>query len=808
MALAETPPPASEALQTRKVAGGTAAFAWLGAFILAGACLVSLYPPLGTALYGPPLYPWALALFVLVTVCAAILIGMRASEISVRPERWALPLAAAVGLALLAAPHPDRAAFPALGLLLLPAAIILIAVLIDTSPNRATRCLNVFRALAFLAIAIALWGLFSWGVSDFGARAGAADHLARIAGIQADYDGLWSVANEHPFGHKNFAAGFAVLSLPILCAVLCLDPSRLRLLWLAGLPITLFYLASAESRAGWLALAAGVAFYLALRLWRAGIRRWGWWPVPIFLVVLAIPFLASPRLRESVQRVGQEGAVSAIDPYRAHTFQTAIAAGNARPLTGVGPGALPLVSPEHSPSVEYPVVYQAHSTPLQLYADTGILGVFGGFILAAGLVWSWQRGRKKRPLFEGHLADAAAVSLLAYAAFALTDYQLDVPLIALAAAVPAGVLLGLAGETRPWLRFHKTWATTAALAGVLLAPLFWFNGKGLLARLHLDNAVAQLNAEEIDSFFSEAEQAQAWAPTDPFYLNQLANVWLTEWIRSEDAAERARFSEKAGSALRQSLEIAPAQDSVHFNLGVLLRQEKPAEALEAFKNALQYNPRKRFAWFLRGQVLLEMGRPEEAAEAFARELLVNPSSLFLPLWREAAIQPHIEARNRHYERLIRTERTSPAERYLFHWSTGNPRPFEGDMARLTDGWQVLLTALEGDPEGAVSIAPSTSQALLVRAWLEPDEAEKWLRAAFFQASGSAFSRSNLELIGDRLKEGETFSAAFHSLLQEPGLPVITKQGRPRASGLFERNFYGAPLFDFHIYHEPIVLLLF
>src|SRR5690606_1376870 len=113
-----------------------------------------------------------------------------------------------------------------------------------------------------------------------------------------------------------------------------------------------------------------------------------------------------------------------------------------RPLTGFGPGALSLVSPEYGTSVQYPVVYQVHDTPLQLYAETGIVGVLGCLALLWGLIAAYRKtsdaGRSSRELGLGGIRDAAATAAVSYAFFALTDYQLDVPVIVLLAAIPAG----------------------------------------------------------------------------------------------------------------------------------------------------------------------------------------------------------------------------------------------------------------------------------------------------------------------------------------------------------------------------------
>lgn len=797
------------------------------AVILAAAAGISLYAPMGTAVYGPPIFPFAFAVFSLLVATGVLFVVLRWRALGSCPEFWAIPFAAAVGLSLLASPFPDRAAFPSLVLLLLPAAILLIAVFIGSAPDKVTRGLHFFRVTGVFSIGVAIWGLVSWAVVDYGTQVGLVDQLAGISGLQHSYPSLLGLENPHPFGHKNFAAGFAILTLPIVVALACLDQSRLRLLWLGSVPLVFLYLASAESRAGWLALVGGLVFLLLLRFLRRETIRFRWWHGAILAGLLLIPLLASPRLRESVQRMGQEGSLAALDPYRWEMAQVGIAVGNTRPLTGTGAGALSLVSPASQVSENYPVVYQVHSTPLQLYAETGLVGVLGCLLLGWGVVLTWRRTggwRRSRLGDEGQiLRDASVVAIVSYAILALTDYQLDVPAIVLAAAVPVGVLFGLggkrktnspeklAGSSAGNARPPRWQLAVAVVAGLLLVPLFWFNGKGFFARRDLHNATASLKAGDLGDFETRLQDAIAWATRDPFYLNQMANVWLTEWMYAEDAQEKEKFAESAVTALEKSLAIAPAQDSVHFNLGVMLKfQGELQAAASAFEQALEYNPRKRFANFVHGRLLLDLGKPQAAEEAFARELLVNPSSLFLPLWSSPEIEGLIEARNRHFMRLTENNPSLPVlrTRYLLGWQSGNSQAFAGELDKQPDGFRVLATALAGNPQAAVQVAPETPEAFLVRAWLDPENAERWLRAGFFKADRVAFSHGNLHAIEEILRDTETFSAGFRGLLESSGLPANSKRGFPRAAGLFEHNFYGTPLFDFFFYTEPIIFLLF
>lgn len=798
---------------------------WIGAIsltVLAAATIVSLDAPLGTAVYGPPLFPAAAVAFALVAVTAIVVLAASGKRLASHPARWAVFALAAVLLALMASPYRDRAAFPSLVLLLLPAATFLIAAWLSGVKSPAASARNLFRVAGAVGIGITVWGLCNWAIVDFGTETGLVDQLAGITGLELTYPSLLDIENPHPFGHKNFAAAFAVLLLPLLAGLVAADRTKIRPIWIAGVPLTLLYFVSAESRAGWLALAAMIAFALILWLPRLPSNRWKWSLIPLLAVIAAIPFLASPRLRETAGQIFEKGSLASLDPYRWEMAQVGLAAGSARPLTGSGPGTLPLVSPETGISANYPVVYQVHSTPLQLYAETGFAGLAGFLVLAGAIAAAWWRLRRSAADDDSEeailLSTAAAAALAGYGVFALTDYQLDVPLIALLIAVPAGTILGLSHDAsrrapeRSVTLVQRFWIGFVGVVILLSLPLLWWNANGVLARRHLARATVHLQEKDVESFFEETERAHRRAPTEPFYLNQAANVSLIDALRAEDPAEKQRLAQAARETLERSLEIAPAQDGVHFNLGVVLEiLEHPAEALETFERASELNPRKRFAHFLRGRTLLALGRPAEAAEAFAAELLVNPQSLFLPLWHDPEIAPHLEARDEAFFRRISKNRSQKALRtgYLLHWWRGERSQFEfeGDLTQQPDGFQVIVMAISGEPEDAITAAPESPEAFLVRAWKEPEEAERWLRAGFFKAATAAYSHNNLHAIGDALDEGETFSDGFRALLTAAGQPAEGVRNLPRAPGLFERNLYGPSLYDGFVYTRPISQIL-
>jgi tetratricopeptide (TPR) repeat protein len=78
-------------------------------------------------------------------------------------------------------------------------------------------------------------------------------------------------------------------------------------------------------------------------------------------------------------------------------------------------------------------------------------------------------------------------------------------------------------------------------------------------------------------------------------------------------------------AHRKAVELAPASDSLHNNLGYnLLMQEKPAEAAAEFHEALRLNPRSELA---RNNLGLALAREGAAAEAIAAwQAITDPAT--------------------------------------------------------------------------------------------------------------------------------------------------------------------------------------
>ena len=95
-----------------------------------------------------------------------------------------------------------------------------------------------------------------------------------------------------------------------------------------------------------------------------------------------------------------------------------------------------------------------------------------------------------------------------------------------------------------------------------------------------------------------------------------------EWLGLSLAGQR-RF-EEAAMALRRSLELDPTRPESHFNLALLLLQDRPAEAAVHLERAVAQRPVLVEGWYRLADAYLRLDRGAEARAALRRALAVDP----------------------------------------------------------------------------------------------------------------------------------------------------------------------------------------
>src|SRR5581483_6271138 len=240
---------------------------------------------------------------------------------------------------------------------------------------------------------------------------------------------LFNFRNLYPLGHYNYTAGLALLALPWLFARARRTHGRARLGWVAGTGLGLLVLFTTGSRGGMLGLAAILLAGITVA-WRRAILS----PRRTVLIAGAALFLSAglawfnPRIRDLLIREASPGPPDESAVERSAMLQAGWQMGADRPWSGFGPGVTPLVYPLYRARLSggVPTALQLHSLPVQLWADTGAAGLLcalGMAVLVAGALW-----KNPNVLVPG-------LALAGYGVFALSDFELDVPVFAFLLAV-------------------------------------------------------------------------------------------------------------------------------------------------------------------------------------------------------------------------------------------------------------------------------------------------------------------------------------------------------------------------------------
>ncbi len=529
---------------------------------LATLAALTLAPNGATRMYA---WPWSAGFWVMHAAAAGAFLARlldrdRPLNLPARPWLFVTGASALVVIAsALASPYRGTAvlgaATPLAALLVFLLAHDWLAANPAAHPERFARA-AAWAALAFCLVSTALW------LAD----------IARFLPAENVFHVIAVLRNPHPLGHSNYTAGLLLLALPWLAHAALQATGRARLSWSLATALALALLLISGSRGGLLGLGA---LGLWLILTHPGSKRTRLALLGCGAFALIAIAFTLPRTRALLLQRGSTPATES-DIQRAAMLRAGTLLGRDRPALGWGPNTTPLAYPRVRQFLNGGAenVLQLHNTPIQLFAEYGAAG-----LLCAGacLVLLW-RARVQHP--------TAAAALVGYAAFALTDWQLDVPVFAFAVAAFAALL---------------SMAKTTPAPRSSLLPL----------SLSLAAAIALI------ATFGQRDPAPA--------LN----------IRALALARDPAHADEAIALLRQSLALNPAQEIAHFNLGWLLVVRDPAVAETHFLAAAHLVPDKGGVYF--GLALARLNQGHSPVRALALECLNDPAFLASPWWSEPSI---------------------------------------------------------------------------------------------------------------------------------------------------------------------------
>lgn len=729
-------------------------------------------------------------------------------------------------IATLFAQFPNQARWYAWAALCFVAALYALGSWLNSAQRRYRLLVTQgYLNLAFIVISLGLW-----------ASQTLLPELKRLQdleqyGVQLSYNfAMLELRNWAPLGHQNYVAGYLLLALPLLVGLSLLQTGWQRWLWIAGTGLGVTALYTTSSRGGWLGISVLLLVgAVVLLMQKRGSRPWLSFVVLGSITGLVVLLLTNNRLRATItavlsgQRIGELA-------YRLITTATGWHMGSHHLWTGAGPGGVPLLYQQYRPvwaGREAELIYQLHSTPVQLWAEMGLWGLVlsGGaialFIQTAARILRVSRPSPiTMPRSDRILACSLLAGLLAYGIMSLTDYQLDVvaisgTLVIYLACLTSGLREAETGNQQlaPAASWLPRFAALAGLA-VLLVVSIWLTPIQRAWQLS-SWGFSALNQEEPDvtAFVKNLEQAHQLAPWEPYYPQQLAWKLGHLGLQTPDPQQREVFLDEAIAWFQNSLQVWSDSEFSATNLAWLLLRRDPLAATQVFAQSLEHVPAKRGLFYGLGLSLLAQGEIDRAIEALTLEILRDPLFVTSPLWQVPQLQPvypsvlsRVEAS---YTAFLQQDSASDALKNCWHQSRGGLRWWRGDVEGARVDWErggttlsrlILDLAAGKSVQSQLGQLPSSPAALVVRAWFEPLQRPALLQRAWIQATQTAPP----EPILPELLTGMASATTFDQWLKYQA-PTWEYQRQRAGFGVNSRHIDGLQPTDFWLVAENVAM---
>ncbi|MEB3290440.1 MAG: O-antigen ligase family protein, partial [Leptolyngbya sp.] len=621
-----------------------------------------------------------------------------------------------------------------------------------TDRVKAALTLQGYVALAFVGVSLILWFLSIYQ-----------PELARLQALQAyGVDAAFSfqftsLRNWQPIGHQNYVAGYLVLVIPLFVGLAWTTQGRHRWVWIGATGLGLANLYTTSSRGGWLGLvAAGVVGLIVALIYSPLPRRWVLASGAGATALVAVLILSNNRLSQVLSRLASGNWTGGEWSYRAVTNAVGWNMGKSAPLTGLGPGSVPLVYQAYRPhwaGREAELQFQLHSTPAQLWGELGLWGVVVpvaliGVLLALISRWIRQGAGQTPSGLPPFMVWSLIAAGVGFTLLSLTDYQLDI--------IPISGVLGLyvvtlahtlvpgadAADPSPQHRSPTSrWLAALGLGGCL-AMMLWLVPIHRAWYLSIDGFTA-LTKQDLNRFAQRLDRAHQLAPWEIYYPYQLGwNLGDLSYQVTDNPDLRSRLEQDAIAWFERGNSTVPYQEFGHSNLGwLLIQQNDPAAAKASFQRSIDLLPAKSGVFFGLGFSCWQMGDRACAVDAFALELMRHPVVLTSPMWRFGTLAPlYTSVTDRLetlYGDLLAQHTDDPALTAFLHQGRGTLRWWIGAGDAAAEDWaraggpvaQALLTLTQGgtvDPE-TLPVSPAK---YAIAAWQRPDQRQALLEKAW------------------------------------------------------------------------------
>ena len=162
----------------------------------------------------------------------------------------------------------------------------------------------------------------------------------------------------------------------------------------------------------------------------------------VIVAGLAVAIVLGAHERQGGVANGTSSRLTSLSSNRYAYWSVALRAFRSEPIHGVGAGNWNVYWLRWRHLTES--AQDAHSLPLQVLAELGVVGIVWLATFVVGLLLAARRALARAP----HTAGAAA-ALVAYFAHAPLDWDWQMPAVTLVAIVLAGIVLGASAEPEP-----------------------------------------------------------------------------------------------------------------------------------------------------------------------------------------------------------------------------------------------------------------------------------------------------------------------------------------------------------------------
>ncbi|MEE3718123.1 O-antigen ligase family protein [Tumidithrix elongata RA019] len=724
-----------------------------------------------------------------------------------------------------------------------------------------------------LNVGFILESLCLWSLQTFLPKLSELNQI-NLLGLNLTYDfSDIESRNGSPLGHQNYVAGYLMLALPLLIGLAIAQKGWWRKFWIAGIVLGAIDLYTTNSRGGSIGLVLFLVFGALVLVLRSSLNRWlvlftGGGAIAVAGGLIAL----NPRLQASVVSLVNLPSHFNLQSFKGSSelFFRAIAAytgwqiGLDHWLFGAGVGSAPLLYQQYRPSWagrEAEIMFQLHSTPVQLWAELGTVGIVAVLILLVAAISLFAKFHFSRTWHANAEAQIYTYSLfgslLAYGAIAITDYQLDVLAIAgsltivFASLAYLGqihtkdlVVLGNYRLPRLWL----SWVSTAYLIGAIawLAPVNFAWLSSNTGFIYLSKARADLEANRSDAaitnlaqFQQKLEQAYSLTSWEPYYAYQLGWNLADIGLQNPTLPQAKELQQQSLAWLRKGIAANP-NNEFGYNTAAWLSLAESAypQAEQFFRRSLELVPAKRSLSFGLGVSLLRQGKMEQGIQAIAHEALNDPIFMTSPRWTEPQWQPlypkAMAELDRLYDRMLKSspnpslQASLQLSRAALHWWSGN---VSGSNELKATGNPTAVLLAEAIPLGMnptttstttstpnqnpqldkIKQNPQTPAEMVVSAWLNPNLRLKLLEKAYAFATRSLPDQSSA-LIVQALSDRMDRSPSLDAWLRQPLAVDSPLQLRPRRArenfGIISRHIDGPIPLDFSSIQENAIVSTF